>query len=87
MQIIFGFLILIIFTLLFYFSCLLNERKLFNNGICSQCNIKFKYIAYDSSGSTGYECPNCHHSVWISCHSVDKDFDLDNSIKFIKEEE
>lgn len=40
-----------------------SQEKSFNNGICPQCNTKYKAIEHKNS-DTYYECPNCYFGTW-----------------------
>jgi DNA-directed RNA polymerase subunit RPC12/RpoP len=59
---------------LFLIPCALWEKKAFNKGKCTHCNVDMKLFDYDSHGGRGYACPNCAHKVWISYNIIDKDF-------------
>ena len=48
-----------------------NEKRAYNNGICTKCGSKLRLFDYDSHGGRGYICDNCNHVVWCS-YNVDK---------------
>lgn len=47
------------------------ERRIYNNGICSECGRELKMFDIDHGGGRGYECPNCYKKVWVSYNHVD----------------
>lgn len=51
------------------------EKRNFNNGICTNCNSKFRRFDTDSQGGRGYICDKCGNTVWVS-YKVDKSFEM-----------
>ena len=51
-----------------------NERKEFNNGICTKCNLKLRHYDDTSHGDRLYTCDKCRKNVFISYSCVDRNF-------------
>ena len=49
-----------------------NERKSFNNGMCTKCNIKLRNFDTTSQGNRLYICDKCGRDVFVSYDCVDK---------------
>lgn len=48
-----------------------NEKKEYNNGICTKCGNKLRLFDKDSQGGRGYQCEKCGRIIWVS-YNVDK---------------
>ena len=48
-----------------------NEKKEYNDGICTKCGNKLRLFDIDSQGGRGYHCSKCGRFIWVS-YNVDK---------------
>lgn len=46
--------------------CICNEKKAYNNGICTKCGGKLYYFSTDIYGRRGYHCEHCGKTIWMS---------------------
>lgn len=74
-----AFIAVVITSFAIFFLAYINEKRIFNNGICPYCKTKLKYFDTDSQGSRGYICNNCGYNAWIVFS-----FDKKNKHKNIK---
>lgn len=49
-----------------------DDKKEYNNGICSNCGHRWRYFDTDSQGGRGYICDECKRVIWISWPIGDK---------------
>ncbi len=47
-----------------------NEKKEYNDGICTKCGNKLRLFDKDSQGGRGYRCSKCGRTIWVS-YNVD----------------
>lgn len=71
-------LVIIVFFLLVWAFAYLRERIIWNKGFCLACEgdrgekIRWEHFDDDSQGGSGYKCPCCNTTIWISYHSIDR---------------
>jgi tRNA(Ile2) C34 agmatinyltransferase TiaS len=46
--------------------CYLDDKKDYNNGICSNCGDKLYHFDVNSQGEDGYRCRKCDRTIWLS---------------------
>lgn len=63
------------------------EKKAFNNAKCVKCGNNLRLFDTDSHGGRGYTCDDCKHKVWVSYHSVDREYrrSLDQLFKYLED--
>lgn len=74
MHTIIGILIGLVLLVLLAFGIVIarnNEKKEYNDGICTKCGNKLRLFDEDSQGGRVYHCDKCGRFVWIS-YNVDK---------------
>lgn len=49
-----------------------HEKKIWNKGICRECNSEWEYFDTDSQGGRGYKCQcDKFHTIWIGWFKAD----------------
>ena len=52
---------------------ILQDRKIWNKGVCRKCGGKLKHTQTDSQGGKLWVCEQCHNGLWTSwIRGVDK---------------